>query len=246
MSPLSPAVAEHLATVIPPLAAALHRDCKTLPAGDIAQAAWERALERSEWFAKQLEQGHVGLIREELRRAAWRACKDEERYQRTKRAVANGYDADDEQFYTLGLLRALLPAFFDGGVAEEPPKTRGGRGGSLKSERGDYLTMMVDIGAGMEKIAPHERRSLEQWFSLPQGDDSSGRSYRSQFASSQGMTLAAMEQRVTRALRSLQKALGGDNPWRRAPMTYETTVASGRTAPGQPSRVRRRQLALVA
>lgn len=239
MPDLSPALTEYLDKIVPHVAAQLHRGYGRLPAEDIAQELYARVLQRPAWFASLLERGEIGLMREELRRAGWRACKDDERSERAKRAAAAGYDVDDEQFYTLPLLRALLPPFLDGGIAEEPPRQTGGRAASLKSERGDYLTMMVDIGRGMERIRPHERRTIEQWFSLPQGDDSDSRFARSRLASSQGVALNALEQRVTRALRALQAQLGGDNPWHRAPVSYETASDAGRTPHGAPSRSRR-------
>lgn len=245
MSPVSPALIDKLRPIIESVSAGLHKGYPKLAAEDIAQAMWVRANERWAWFADEVDQGHFGLVREELRRAGWRACKSEEREQRAKRAAEHGYDVDDEQFYTLGLLRALLPGFVVNGVTEQPPvMDRGKRGASLKSETGDYLAMMCDLSAGMDKVAPHERRIIRQWFALPQGDDYDSRSARSQFANSAGQTLNAVEQRVTRALRSLQKALGGDNPWRRAPVSYDATVATGRTPQGVPSKDHRELLAM--
>jgi hypothetical protein len=243
---LSPVAAEALAGIVPQVAGQLHRTYRRLPEDDIAQAMWVRIMERASWFSSQVEAGKTGLAREELRRAGWKACKSDERYERAQKAAAAGYDIEDEQYYSLGLLRALLPAYVDGGIAEEPPRQRGGKGSSLKSERGDYLAMLCDVSSGMDAVAPHERRTLTEWFALPQGDDSGSRSARSQWSSSHGMTVNAMEQRVTRALRALQKALGGPNPWRRKDIEYATGMGGGKTPSGFPSRSQGARLALAA
>lgn len=247
MAELSPALVEHLTPLIPKIAHQLHRSYRHLEADDIAQEMWAGALGRAEHLSRLLSEGETAILAHEMRRAGWRACRDDERSRRAEKAAQEGYKPDDEQFYTIGLLRVLLPAYFDGGISAEPPKGRSQGRGGLLSESGDYLAMMVDISRGMARIRKHEATTLKVYFSSPQGDDPDSRFTRNQLASSMGLTLHALVVRADRALRSLQRELGGDNPWpRRSAMTYDTegyTNKTNRTASnpessttGRPSR----------
>jgi hypothetical protein len=249
---LSPALTEHLSSVIPRIATQLHRGYSRIETEDLAQEMWAGALTQAENLEGLLAEGQLDILFNAVRRAGWRACKDDERQQRAERAAAEGYAVDDEQFYTMGLLRLLLPAYLDGGVVAEPPKGRvRGRSGLL-SESGDYLAMMTDISLAMGKIKRHERAVIETYYAAPQGDDSDSRFTRNQIASSMGLTLNALKIRVHKAVRSLQRELGGDNPWRRRDMEYQTAPVGGRTdrvgtnpvsgVAGQPSISRQRAL----
>jgi hypothetical protein len=191
---------------------------------------WVGCLTRAEYLNKLMLEGDMGIIVNQVRRIGWRACKDDERSRRAEKAASEGYEPDDEQFYTVGLLQILLPAYLDGGVDSEPPKGRSQGRGGLLSEGGDYLAMMVDLSRAMAKLRPYERNLLETYYSAPQGDDSDSRFTRNQLAASMGLTLHALEERVRRAMRKLQRELGGDNPWpKRGAMSYDTEGYTNKT-----------------
>jgi len=218
---LTPVLTEHLASVIPAIAGKLHRTYRKLDAEDIAQEIWAGALDKADRLETLLTSGDLGILSSELRRIGWRACKEDDRIRRAEKAATEGYSTDDEQFYTVGLLRLLLPAYLDAGVAAQPPKGRSTARSGLLSESGDYLAMMVDISRAMAQIGSHERKLITDYYSAPQGDDPDSRWSRNQLANSMGMTLNALEVRVSRAVRSLQRELGGDSPWqRRGSMEY--------------------------
>src|SRR5579862_4573435 len=104
---MTPALTEHLSSVIPGIAAKLHRSYRQLDAEDIAQEMWAGALIKADRLETLLTSGDLGIISSELRRIGWRACKDDDRVRRAEKATAAGYSTDDEQFYTTGLLRLL-------------------------------------------------------------------------------------------------------------------------------------------
>lgn len=222
---LSPGLTKHLSTVVNGLAGSLHRSYRHLDAEDIAQEMWTGALEKADRLEKLFQAGDLGIVNSELRRIGWRACKEDDRHRRREKALIDGYSVDDEQFYSRGLLHALLPAYLDAGVAAQPPKGRSTARSGLLSESGDYLAMMVDLSRAMALIKPHERKTLEAYYSVSQGDDPDSRWSRNQLANSMGLTLHALEERVRRAVGSLQRELGGDSPWRRGTMEYTNAVA---------------------
>jgi hypothetical protein len=226
---ISPGLAEYLATAIPKVSRGLHRNYKSLEADDIAQEMWVGALKRLKYLEANFAAGDLKLVDVEIRRAGWRACKEDERIRRAEKAAKEGYHPDDEQFYTAGLLQVLIPSFLDGGVTAEPPRGRSQRRSGLLSESGDYLAMMTDLSAAMDRLKPHQRRTLEVYYAAPQGDDPDSRFTRNQIAASMGLTLEALMMRVNRAVRALQRELGGDNPWRRRGMAYDTETYVNRT-----------------
>lgn len=245
MSNLDGPLSELLSEMIPRVAAKVHRGYAAVPAEDIEQEMWLHALSRPVKMRELYAGGSEGIIWEELRRAGRRACREDERYRRACRALASGYEPEDEQFYSLRVLRILLPRYIDGGVTESAPQGRdqGRTGRSDGSEHGDYLAIMLDMERGLSALKPHQRNLLVRYFTLSQEDSEDGRWLRQQEASSMGLTLEALEMRVHRALVALQRELGGPSPWPRASLTFTHAVASGRTPRGAPSAVQRRKLA---
>lgn len=217
---LAPA-SELLAAIIPRLAARLNRRYPGVPAADMEQQLWMSALERAPRIRELAAEGGDAAerkIRDILYRGGRALGREDERYRRAKKAAAAGYSPEDEQFYSQGLLRILLPLYVDNGVTDAPPKGRsqdGGRTPSDGSERLGYLTMMIDIDEALKRLRAHQRNLLLRYFALPQGDTGDELFTRQQMASSMGMTYDALRQRVTRALGSLQQELGGPSPWPR-------------------------------
>lgn len=245
MSDLDGPLSELLGEMIPRVAAKVHRGYAAVPAEDIEQEMWLYALSHQLKMREMYSRSDEGIIWEELRRAGRRACKEDERYRRALRAAASGYETEDEQFYSLRVLRLLLPRYIDGGVTEYAPQGRdqGRSGRSDGSEHGDYLAIMLDLSRGLADLKPHQRNLLLRYFSLSQEDSEDGRWSRQQEASSMGLTVEALEMRVHRALVALQRELGGASPWPRSSLTYTRPTGSvGRTPRGAPSAARRQKL----
>jgi hypothetical protein len=207
---------ELLAAMIPRIAAKTHRRYPGVPKDDMEQEMWLRAVEIGPQLRELHAEGREKKIHDRLLAAAKRIGREDERYRRACRAVALGYAVEDEQYYSLGLLRVLLPQYVDGGVADAPPKGRsdGPRRPSDDAEGNTYLCMMIDIDAAMSRVQRYHRDLLTRYFSLPQGDSGDELFARQQMASSMGLTYDALRQRVGRALQALQDELGGASPWR--------------------------------
>src|SRR5690348_15824723 len=108
-----------LAELIPAIAARKRRDAHgAIDVEDLEQEMWLAATEHQEILTQHSEDGNEDAIRAILGRAANRALRAEEREDRAKKALNAGYQTHDEIFYSLGLLRRLLPLFYESGFKE--------------------------------------------------------------------------------------------------------------------------------
>lgn len=173
---------------------------------------WLAAVELAVEINALVVEGAEAKIEGCLSRAARAEQAREEIEQRARKAYAAGYSPHDEQFYSVGLLRRLLPAYLDGGVSEAPPKRRDNQPRVSGGEQsyGDWLCMMLDVDQAMGELRPYHRRILEAYFAYPQG--SSGWTHE-EIASAVGIGPEVLRKRVWRALRALQGLLGGASPY---------------------------------
>lgn len=184
-----------------------------ISAEDLTQDMWVAALEHLDLITSHAEEGNSEAIKLILKRQAKRHIAAEQREQRTRKAALEGYETYDEEFYSVGALRRLLPMFLDGGVTERPPTGReqswkvsgGGSGGY-----GDYTVVMSDIDVAFGKLSQGKQKILSRYFTFPQG---SGGFTHTEIAGRMGMEPGELSSRVHHALRSLQRNLGGQSPW---------------------------------
>jgi hypothetical protein len=218
----------HLTTLIPKLATGVMRDARRDLASlwnqgqegggsapipfdreDVQQEMWVAAVDRETRLTEHLANGNTHAIAVILKRAGKNLATQEKREIRAKKAKLAGYEPMDEQFYSVGSLRRLLPMYLDGGVTETPPAGRelsghvsgGGSGGY-----GDYLIVMADVDVAFNSLPAGKRKILARYFSYPQG---SGGWTHTEIASAMGMPPGQLSGRVHYALRALQSRLGG-------------------------------------
>jgi hypothetical protein len=220
---LSAPLTEFLVQAIPQEAGSVHKSYKLVPAEDIGQEMWAAVLMRRDTFERLADQGAWGVIRRRLKEGGWKLVKEDDRYRRAVKAASAGYSKHDEQFYTIGILKKLIPMWLDNGVTERPPQGReqgkvsGGGSGS------DFMAMMLDIDEAMAKVRGYHRSILKRYYSYPQG---SGGWTHLQIAGALGIGPDALRQRVYRALRAVQRQLGGRNPWNRRALEYEASAST--------------------
>ena len=215
---------EWLIEVIPQEAGSVHKSYGLVPAEDYEQEMWVKALDRRDSFEELIAQLDYGKARQRLKEAAWGLVREDERYRRAVKAASAGYRAVDEQFYTNGVLKVLLPFYLDGGVTSRPPQGReqpkvSGGGGSS-----DYLAMMLDIDYGMGKVKPYHAAILRRYFNPPARP--SGYKNHNEIAGALGIEPEALRHRRDRALKALQRKLGGRSPWTRKSLEYQDTRES--------------------
>lgn len=181
---------------------------------DVVQEMWLIALDNEAVLLSHLAEGNDRAITTILMSGALRMIRAEVQQTRTLKAVEAGYETYDEEFYSAGALRRLIPMYLDGGVCERPPVAReqtwkvsgGGSGGY-----GEYMTVMADIDQGFKSLSEAKRKILTRYFAYPQG---SGGLTHTEIASRMGMPPGELKSRVHSAIQTLQRRLGGSNPWR--------------------------------
>jgi hypothetical protein len=148
---------------------------------------------------------HIRALRREMEAAAKKWC-------RAEKAAAEGYDPDDEAYYSIGALKILLEAWFVHGPVEAPPRTAESSVSRPKGsgQYGDYLVSLIDVGAAVRRLPAKHKRFLWYGYS-PQyagrTDDETASELRS--GGWQGMNTTMLAQRIRRALEALQNQLGG-------------------------------------
>lgn len=127
-----------------------------------------------------------------------------ERYCRSEKARKCGYDVDDEQFYSLRVIRELLPDAIEGdppvlrGVSESEVKRRG-TGTSM-----EYETSVIDVKTAYFKLGTAQQDLIWRAYVL---QDSMA-----VIAERYGDTENNIGTRAHRALLALQRKLGGRRP----------------------------------
>lgn len=155
---------------------------------DISQVVWLWIVEHQLEILSWEEDKWIG-------RLLWHGFRQAYAYARRERAKIYGYEPQDEYFYRVGTLRKILPLYY-GEAAEEMEVYLPDRDAAADIERG--LTM-VDV---------YTSSLLYQIFIE---DDSEAQT--AALAASWGVTLPAAQKKVQRALRALQDALGGPDPY---------------------------------
>lgn len=146
-------------------------------------------------------------VRKDLRNAAEKFCRKE-------KAAKAGYETHDEQFYGIGMLRKLLPAFLDNGLTEHPPADREQsvtKGGGLASERGNWQAMMSDLDYAYTRLSQYDQHVIRRYYSEPDSVKAQ------QIAYELGMTEDQLHGKLRRAIARLQRSLGGSDIWKQGP-----------------------------
>lgn len=214
---------EWLADRIPTVARMAHRRFRTVPTEDFEQEMWSRAYRRKAQLAKNLRDGNEAYIWRELNAAATRLGKEDDRYRRACKAAQEGYKTIDEQFYSAGLLSIVLPVLAEAewdvpsAVANASHQTdaAGVHISGNEEAQGNYQVILMDVSNGFAELRRNDQKILEAWFGCGDEDTEQGRWDRQGLASSMGLTYDAFRIRKDRALRKLQRELGGEDPWRK-------------------------------
>lgn len=158
------------------------------------------------------EETDLRQLRRQMRRGA-------ERYCRTEKAAAAGYESHDESFYSKRALRLLLESWFAHGPSESPARSYedsvSRSGGGDASQSGDWLVSLIDVGESVKKLKPAQQEILYYAYSpnyAGRTDAEIAMELRSR--GWQQMTVTKFQAKVRWALNRLQRQLGGNNPWK--------------------------------
>jgi DNA-directed RNA polymerase specialized sigma24 family protein len=125
-------------------------------------------------------------------------------YAKTEKRQCLGYEAEDEAFYGLTQIAEILPSvMWD---EPEPPRSAGSeiRSTSDPAEGGNWLASWLDVkhALNVADLSARERSTLLALYADGESQAS--------WADMLGVTAQAVQQTNTRALRKLQRVLGGE------------------------------------
>jgi hypothetical protein len=157
-----------------------------------------------------------------------------ERYCRREKAAREGYQVEDEAFYSRARLQQLLEWYLESGLEAHPPVGRAesvSRPTGDPAEGGSHLASLLDVERGLGLIPPHYRERLEVRFGPLSGlsDDKIADLSQSEIRALTGWhherlnrvlgtTGDQVRHRTDTALRQLLRTLGDVNPWNRGPI----------------------------
>ena len=133
-----------------------------------------------------------------------------ERYCRKEKAAIEGYEIEDEFFYSIPMIADMLALYFD-------PDRHAPRGielgkspsGIPPEEGGNLLAMVADVGKAYEAMPP-----TDQWLlSSVYDGEIPVREAIGNLSVDWGITHAAADQRIRRVLGRLRTKLGGPRPY---------------------------------
>lgn len=130
---------------------------------------------------------------------------------RVEKAHREGYDPDDEYFYTLAILELCLPALWDehlrrhGPAREDETGTRT-TGRRDPSEGNSWVALVADVQSAWDAVdlSGRDRAMLRARFENGASFADLGRAFQ--------VATSTAQQTVRRSLRKLQRVLGGQRP----------------------------------
>lgn len=195
------------------VAYAVHRQFKQwVERDDVKQECMQWALVRTEYINSQLSVDVPEERRHNEQKIAWQMSRAAERYCRKEKATRSGYQLGDEAFYQTAVLGQLLPfviaSVLDGTVLEQAQEMiRDGqpKGSSSPAEGGNLLAMLLDIKRSYLKLNDEHKRILTLRYHENLTLE--------QIGSILGCHFTTADRRCARALRELNKELGGPSPY---------------------------------
>lgn len=134
-----------------------------------------------------------------------------ERYCRSEKAEKDGYETQDEFFYSIPMVADLLQLYFDpewmmpNGI--ELTSTSSGK---PANEGGNLIAMVSDVGRAYEALPAHDKALLERIYDRPSHDVPNAIACE---ALEWGITQSAANSRIRRVVGRLRAKLGGPSPY---------------------------------
>lgn len=209
MTELNPVIYD----IVPSIARVVHNQYnRWVDRDDIKQECIQWALIRTEYINSQLNIENETERKHNEQKIAWQMKRAAERYARKEKAAKSGYQTSDEAYYQTGALAQLLPfviaSVIDGTVleqAQEMIKDGQPKGSSSPAEGGNLLAMLIDIKNCYEKLDAEDQRILVLRYHESCTLEQIGEIL--------GCHFTTADRRCDRALRNLNKELGGPSPY---------------------------------
>lgn len=181
---------------------------------DVVQQLWlwfvEHPRKTSEWSKLDLKEGD-SLFARSLRNAALEYCLKE-------KAIATGYEYEDQFFYTKDMIKSLLPAALSGDAKRVQTLSSEIKAQKSPAESGDWMAYTADIKKAFERLSDEEQRLVEMFYAK----DSTGEDLHTELGGDRP-SIRATQMAANRALNKMVKILGGHKPFRDEDVVTGTT-----------------------
>lgn len=175
-------------------------------ASDVTQELLMWAMKRPHKIQEWLNPDQEPADRKSgIRQLAKAMQREADKYCRSRKARAIGYETRDEYFYSTGVLEELIAHMDEVDEQQASTQVRVSGGGSDPATGGNFLVSIIDVRSAMEKLEPNDQLMLEMRYqeNLTLG----------QIAEIVGLSDTTVHRRIQAALKRMVKELGGENPW---------------------------------
>jgi RNA polymerase sigma factor (sigma-70 family) len=177
-------------------------------AADVQQelVAWaiKRESKMREWLDPTLDpqdrKANIKQLAKSMNREANKYC-------RSRKAKASGYETRDEAFYTPAMLEELIAHLneLENMSSNQTGNVRVSNGGSDPATANNYLASVIDVRNALQQLDPTDQLLLDMKYreNLTLG----------QIAAIVDLSDSTISRRIHNALSKMTRFLGGDNPW---------------------------------
>lgn len=199
---------EDLVTIATTVAYTITRNYKGYAdVDDVKQELLEWSLKRrdkiEEWLSPDLPKADYKLGVKRLGRTFNRLA---DKYCRREKAKKLGYSVYDEAFYSSGMIEELLPyAFSAETLTKDPNSEYVSSGGGDPATAGSFIVSIYDIKSALSTLSAEQQAMIELKFA-------DGLTL-IQIAEMYNVSESTISRKINTGIRSMNKKLGGDNPW---------------------------------
>lgn len=169
--------------------------------GDVRNELWCWALEHPDKLQELYEE-------DDHKSATFYLSTEARKYCRREKAARAGYSVDDEQYYTLPVLRELMHDVFDheGWTLQSKQVDSQPKAKADPRMSGERMVMLADVAQALQQL-PERHYNVLVWVFKYSADNAA-------LADELDCTEEAAQKRTERALKALQRALGGASPFK--------------------------------
>lgn len=173
---------------------------------DIRQELMIWALRKEKRVAEWLDHEQNNADRKAgIRQLAKAMQREADKYCRSRKAKAVGYETRDEAFYNAGIIEELIAVMDDVDNQQAGMQVRVSGGSSDPATSGNFLVSVIDVRNAMEKLDPNDSLILEMRYQ-------EGLTL-TQIGDALGLSDTTIHRRCNAALRRIIKLLGGESPY---------------------------------
>jgi RNA polymerase sigma factor (sigma-70 family) len=168
---------------------------------DVVNELWVWMLEHpdkvQEWYEN-----------EDVTMAGFALMVEAKRYAKREKASRSGYSLQDEHYYTVPVLRELMADVFDhdGWSLQSTPSDGQPKAKADPRMSGERMVMLADVSQALQSLPQAHYNVLVWRWKYDYSDEL--------LAAELDCTEEAAQKRIQRALKALQRALGGTDPFR--------------------------------